>query len=609
MNYICYRIVLFLFLILVNSQHISAQYEDLHTALKLPNKTDRYRVFSGYIDQHNVKGEALISFLDYFEKKYRSENDLDMCKAIEFLRLKEKAITSLGDNSYNQKINALLKLITRYEDEGEYLFVGNCYRAIAFIQFEKENYGLAFENNFRALDLYEKIGFEHVPEIVKFLHEIALKHFYFKDYKEVVSLMHKAIKLPKYNDVIEIQCYNNLGLAYSRLQDRDSAIFYLNKTYELADKYKSDPWKAIASGNIGTIYYDLKEYDKAYEHYKKLYQYGKDQPDHIIRLTSYVYMSKAYLKLDSIALAKEYIQKVDFSLKQLADELFQKDTQQIEVLRTRHLENKENYFKQINDFKSALEVGDSLNKITQSLNDKYNTAQIKIAADRLSLQEHQLKIIENEKKRAKQRLSFVKIVLILLLIGGGIYFNLYRSKVNRKRQNEKLLAENRISILEKQQLERELKVAKSHISNYVSKINQQNNLVQKFENELEKLKEAHQIQGSDGDGIGNFKTIKILTDKDWQDFQENFEKAYPRLMYGIKQHLPAFTVSEMRYLMLTCLGLKNKEMARAIGVSDGAIRVTLSRVRKKMNNLPEEVTPENIKEALEQNNLEETYLN
>ena len=171
------------------------------------------------------------------------------------------------------------------------------------------------------------------------------------------------------------------------------------------------------------------------------------------------------------------------------------------------------------------------------------------------------------------------------------------------------MAENRISILEKQQLERELNLAKSHISNYVSKINQQNHLVQKFENELEKLKEIHQIQGNDEDDIGNFKTIKILTDKDWQDFQYNFEKAYPRLMYGIKQHLPVFTVSEMRYLMLTCLGLKNKEMARAIGVSEGAIRVTLSRVRKKMNNLPEEVTPENIKEALEQNNLEGTHLN
>lgn len=609
MNCIYYRFVFFLFLILTNIQHLSAQYEDLHTALKLPNTADRYRVFSGYIDQHNIKGEALISFLDYFEKEARSNNDLRMLKGIEFLRLKEKAMTSLGDDPYTQKINALSELITKYEKEGEQLFAANCYRAIAYIQFEQENYGLAFENNFRALDIYNKVGFDNAPEIVKFLHEMALKHFYFKDYKQVITLMHKAIKLPKYNDVIEIQCYNNLGLAHSRLQERDSAIFYLNKTYALADKYQSDSWKAIASGNIGTIYYDLKDYGKAYKHYKKLYQFGKDQPDDIIRLTSYVYMSKAYLKFDSIALAKEYIQKVDISLKQLAYELSQGDVQQFEVLRVRHLQNKENYYKEIKDFKIALEVSDSLHKITESLNSKYNTAQIKIAADRLDLQEHQLKIFENEKKRAKQRLIFARIVLVLLLVGGGIYFNLYRSKVNKKRQNEKLLAENRISILEKQQLERELNLAKSHISNYVSKINQQNHLVQKFENELEKLRETHQIQGVDEEGIGNFKTIKILTDKDWQDFQYNFEKAYPRLMYGIKQHLPVFTVSEMRYLMLTCLGLKNKEMARAIGVSDGAIRVTLSRVRKKMNNLPEEVTPENIKEALEQNNLEETHLN
>ncbi len=597
------RIFIFFVLIIINSQSLCAQYDDLKRAMQSPNKVDRYRAISGYIDQNYIRGEALVSLLDYFEKIAKADNDIIILKGIEFLRLKDQAMSATGENADKRKIDALRALIDRYEQEGEQLFVANCYRAIAFVKFEQENYGLAFENNFRALEIYKKIGFENVPEIVKFLHEIALRHFYFKDYEQVIKLMHTAIKLPKFNDIVDIQCHNNLGLAYSILQKQDSAIFYLNKSYLLAKEYKSDVWMAIASGNLGTVYYEQKDYNKAHQHYRAYYQYGKDQQDHAIRLTSYIYMSRTYMKLDSIALAKQYIDRVDASMKELSDELLKLDTQQYELLRTRHLRNKEDFYKEVGDYKSALEVSDSLNSIRESMNSKYNMAQIKIAADKLDLQEQQLKIAENEKKRAKQRLIFARIVLILLLVGGIIYFNLYRSKVNKKRQNEKLLAENRISILENQQLERELSLAKSHIDNYVSKINQQNHLVQKFENKLQQLKETHQIQGHDVEGIGNFKTIKILTDKDWQDFQYNFEKAYPRLMYGIKEHLPAFTVSEMRYLMLLCLGLNNKEMARAIGVSDGAIRVTLSRVRKKMRNLSEEITSENIKEVLEKSSL------
>ena len=55
--------------------------------------------------------------------------------------------------------------------------------------------------------------------------------------------------------------------------------------------------------------------------------------------------------------------------------------------------------------------------------------------------------------------------------------------------------------------------------------------------------------------------------------------------------------------MLASLSLSNKEMANALGVSEATIRVTRSRVRKKLEHLPKEITAETIKKALEQSTL------
>ena len=53
----------------------------------------------------------------------------------------------------------------------------------------------------------------------------------------------------------------------------------------------------------------------------------------------------------------------------------------------------------------------------------------------------------------------------------------------------------------------------------------------------------------------------------------------------------------MRYLMLIKLHFSHKEMARALGVSDAAIRVTWSRVRKKLNGTLED-TPSSLIEKI-----------
>jgi len=147
-----------------------------------------------------------------------------------------------------------------------------------------------------------------------------------------------------------------------------------------------------------------------------------------------------------------------------------------------------------------------------------------------------------------------------------------------------LLAETKINYLEKQQIERELQASKKEINYFIAKVNEHSNMVSTLEDELSRLKNLQQREQEQLNvTLGQLKTARILTDDDWFNFLRNFENIFPELTVALKSHRPALSVSEMRFLMLVQLNLSNKEMARAIGVSESGIRLTLSRVRKKLN--------------------------
>jgi tetratricopeptide (TPR) repeat protein len=57
--------------------------------------------------------------------------------------------------------------------------------------------------------------------------------------------------------------YNNRGTVYSDLKEYERAIEDYNKTIEL------DPNSADAYNNRGTVYYNLMQYERAIEEYNK----------------------------------------------------------------------------------------------------------------------------------------------------------------------------------------------------------------------------------------------------------------------------------------------------------------------------------------------------
>ncbi|WP_448670155.1 tetratricopeptide repeat protein [Chryseobacterium koreense] len=491
--------------------------------------------------------------------------------------------------------------IEKYKDSGDLLFLAFCHHELGQILFQNQDYAQAFDHDLSALEIYKKIGYRNVPNIGKILHEIALHHYFFQDDEEVIKLMRISLRFPPFSESLDIQRYNNLGMSYMNLKMNDKARYFLNRAIIAANQYQNEVWKGILYGNMGNLYFKEEKYSAALAYYRRNFELNKNESRHsTVKINSHSNMAKVHLALGNITEADLFLKRVENSLNILQNDPSYNsakhlgDRQQIEKTKKLYFETKINYLKKTGGFNEAVKYQDSLLTIRKDLDAKYNAAVAKRASDRLTIRNKELQLAQKEQEKVKQRRIYSALILLVLAMGAMGYFSLYRSRQKKKRQNARLIAETRISLMEKQRVQQQLEHTQKEISHFVSRINEQNQKVSNFETKLEKLKNLKNDGQSDiHEKMYKMKEVKILTDEDWIGFQNDFDAVFPHFRDILKRNCPDITGSEMRYLMLIKLKFSHKEMARALGVSDNTIRVTWSRVRKRLNGTLED-TPEDL---------------
>lgn len=595
-----YRFFIYCFLCILSWNNVNAQYEKIIDSLKKQSPNDRKRIFFGYLESRSdilSKKDERAIFLKQVTDFAKQEKDLDLLIEIEFVKKKDKIISG---NTREEREKTLSQYIEKNKNTEDLLFLGNCYHELGQFQFQSEKYGQAFESDLKALEIFEQLGYENIPNIGKILHEIALHYYFFRDYEEVIRLMRISLRFKPFSKGLGMQRYNNLGVSYMRLNKKDSAKFFFNEGIKVSRNYNSTIWEGILSRNLADLYYDENQYDSAFYYYKKNYNYNHTEQIHSpVKMNSYINMAKIYLALDSLKQAKKFLTLSQSMLSEL-QEKYIGDRQQIENSKFLYFQTIIKYLKKIGDYKTTMLYQDSLKELQINLDAKYNSIVAKMSADKINIQQKELKLAQIQKEKALQNTIYVSLISGFLILSGFGYFQLYQSKQRKKRQNERLIAQNRISILEKRQTLKELEAAQKEIDHFISKINEHYKIINQLENELVQLKNLESDQKKQvNETLQNLKAVKILTDEDWFEFQRNFEAVFPEFTQSIKSYSPTITSSEMRYLMLVKLGLNNKEMSRALGVTDAAIRVTWSRVRKKLNGTTEDTPQELIKKILQ----------
>lgn len=579
------------FLLVPISIPSSGKHGDMIDSLEHLTSYERRRTVFGYLEAAarilNKEGEREI-FMKEIRNFALQKNDADLLKELLFIERKQ---TMVMDFPRGERENRCLEFIADPHNSGDLFFLAFCHHELGQILFQNQNYAQAFHHDLKALEIYGKIGFDKVPNIGKILHEIALHYYFFRDYEEVVKLMTISIEFPPFNQQLDMQRYNNLGMSYMFLGESDKALRNLHKGLSLAKIYKSEIWEELLYGNLGELHFTKKKFDSSLFYFRKNLNFNMDEDDHYtVKINSNVNMAKVFLEMDSVQKASNFLKTAESIFSFLEKDpsyvgaKYVGSRQQMEVARRQYYQTKTNFLKKLGQFDLAIKYQDSLLDIREEIERKYNSAVAKIASNKLIILNKEMQLVQKEQEKAEERLIYIGLVFSIMVLGVLGYFYMYISRLKRKRQIEKLIDTNRISKLEKEQSQKDLEIAKKEMSQFIAKFNKQSEIISNFEDDIKKLdglKKNEQIQVREA--LNKMKKVKILTDEDWINFQNNFDTVFPDFRILLKQKTPTITASEMRYLMLSKLHLSHKEMARALGISDAAIRVTWNRVRKKFN--------------------------
>lgn len=138
--------------------------------------------------------------------------------------------------------------------------------------------------------------------------------------------------------------------------------------------------------------------------------------------------------------------------------------------------------------------------------------------------------------------------------------------------------------LKEKQLQDQIEYRNKQITTHTLNIIQKNEMLKELRERLEDI-----VKATDGAPHNELKKLlKIIDesfrlDKDWEEFKLYFEQIYTGFYAKLKINYPELTNQELRHCALIRLNLSNNECASILGISPNSIKVSRTRLRKKLN--------------------------
>lgn len=437
-----------------------------------------------------------------------------------------------------------------------------------------KNYELAFEHFLRMYELAKNVSKRAFPDKTNCLKELAYAYYHFDDYLKTIELTKVAVRseLEVGESAHLCRNYNLLGVCFRKLKQTDSSDYYFKQSLQTAMTRRDSLWIGISYGEIGYNAFVRQQFGQA----KSLLTDAL----HLVKPRKEVMSTaKALTTLGAIALLNNQDTEAQILLmeaKKYAN--LQKELVLYDLLYPWLL--KLNI--RLNRPQLALMYSDSAAWVKDSLQRQFSTRKLLRAIQANQLRQHRAEIsdIQTQKKMKEWERNGI---LALLVLGLGLALYVYDSQRKKYRQNQWLSAQ------QLQLKEQELTLATQQLQQFAKSISEKNALLESLQQKSDN-DDTHRI-------IEQLQQATILTDGEWENFRQLFEKVHSGYLYRVKEKIPGLTPAETRLMALVKLQFSNKEMAAVLGISPNSVRSTWSRLRKKVN-LPEEGTLEELLEII-----------
>lgn len=141
------------------------------------------------------------------------------------------------------------------------------------------------------------------------------------------------------------------------------------------------------------------------------------------------------------------------------------------------------------------------------------------------------------------------------------------SALNIAQKQRNLIKEKELEMVESLAFKSEINHFLDNIQARLRKLTKAQNCTQDIENELELI---------------NKDIKKNIENKGWKKHSDAYQKLHPIFLKKLLKNHPNLTSTEVELCQMTRLGLNNKEISDLMFITLGSLRVSKSRLRKKM---------------------------
>lgn len=426
-----------------------------------------------------------------------------------------------------------------------------------------DKYSNAFEHQIKYYELLKGVSPEEFPWKKICIAHIGGLYYSFDDYETARMYLEEALRLKgSYKVDDDINIINTLGLIDRKTGRYDSAHFYFYKALALANAKGNAEWKDVILGNIGITFYHEKKYSQAkplleldiYSAFAR--NAGESAINSIVKLADIHRLQGNHDSATYYAnVARSLVIDVWHPYKHLV--ILYKLYNQLHT--------------QSGNIPQALKYADSIVLAKDSLTNRTKILLLAEAQQRVGEQKHKAEVAEKETS-ISIRNSLIVILLLCMIIG---LLLLNRQTIKRKRlEAEKTLADSRFEN------------AQQRLSTFTQALHDKNTLIDSFTVEIERLQSlssTNLLPDNSRENLLKLQRSTILTDEQWNDFRDIFEKVHGGFLQRLKDKIPGLTPAETRIVVLTKLKMDNKEMANILGIDTGTVRYHKHNLRKKID--------------------------
>ncbi len=473
------------------------------------------------------------------------------------------------------------------------------YHLLGLAEAVQGNYSVSQEYSMKALLVFEKYNLLKRQSAT--LSNIAGVIIAEERYREAIVYLKRSLVLDEQlmNAAGIASDYNNLGVAYRKLDLHDSALYYFDQELQHAATLKPEEkenFSATAKYNIAFIYTLQGKYREAEKLLDEAHAYYRKMND------QYALCYGAWYDANLAYETRAFAEAITIAEKDL-----------IEANRLKLDEVRLNLFELLSDAHAALHHYDlalHYQKQHESVADSvYTNEKARIVAELQYVYETEKKGQEIlVLKKEEQRQRFVMMVtgiaalaaLFLLIV---IYLSKKLQTIRHREREAHLMAEHEKIQREKYQMqtEKELQAEKNKqlqfelegsqraLATTTLFIQQKNNLLEDLQGELHKLTpQTDEKQQRQFLEVTKNLQHHMNFEDDWSKVIMHFEKVHPQFFNKLKEICPDLTMNELRQAAYIRINLTNKEVANLMNVDNASVKMSRYRIKKKLKLAAEE---------------------